>query len=87
MSKKSQVATTLSEVRRYFSVVRLPRVPNDFHQGYQIEIAELSGDVVVRRYRLDKVDTKQMTMAKLELINDPDTQEHEEFYKKHAVAT
>lgn len=87
MSKPVKVPPqSKATLQRYFGVVRVELKPGEYHQGYQIEIVELSGNTVVSKYRYDKVDTKNVTMAKLELMNDPDSQEYEEFTKKHVFA-
>ncbi len=72
-----EITDSAEKPKRFFHVNKVPMKENDFHQGYRIEVLEMLGDRITKRYFYDKTDTKQVVMAKLELINDPDNQEYE----------
>lgn len=76
--QKEENNATEEKIKRFFSVSKCPKTHGEHWQGYQIEVLELKGQKIFNRYMFDKPDTKQIVMAKLELINDPDNQEYGE---------
>lgn len=76
-AKKKVAVTENVKPQRFFSVVANGILPGHSHKSYQIEVVETLGSEITKRYLYGKVDTKQQTMANLELINDPDNQEFE----------
>lgn len=58
----------------FFRVKKLGRLKStDQHEAYQIEVVEMDGEKVVRRFWFRNPDTKQQTLAWAELMNDPDS--------------
>lgn len=83
--KKTDVPDDIGnlKVERFFRAVPIPQLGNDWHPPFQLEIIEVAGDKIVKRFRYGKVDTKQMVMANMDLLNDPTAQENEDFVKRH----
>lgn len=56
----------------FFRCKKLGKGPNDYWDSYQIEVCVLQGNKIIKREMVDKPDTKQMTLAKAELMLNPD---------------
>lgn len=58
----------------FFRVKKLGRLqPQDQWEAYQIEVVEMEGDKMVKRFWYKKPDTKQQVLAQAELMADPDS--------------
>ena len=76
MRTKRKPKLSTAPLEYFFAVRKLGRLqPNDYWEAYQIEMLIVQDNKIVRRWLFDKPDTKQMTMAKMELMINPDQPE------------
>lgn len=74
--KKQMELPSTAPLEYFFRVKKIGRLhPADYWEAYQIEILIMQGDKVFRRWFYDKPDTKQMVLAKMELMMNPDQME------------
>lgn len=61
-------------VARYFYALRQVRMDDCPNAAYQIEVIALDGTKVVHQEMWDKPDTKEMVLAKLQELMDPNAE-------------
>lgn len=70
--KKESKSKSDSPIDKYIKVVKLPLAPNDAWEAFQIKQVLVQNGKVIKESLVDKPDTKQMTLAKAELMLNPD---------------
>lgn len=78
MTKPQKQPRQATVTARFFRAVALPKNPQNYWPDYQLEMVTFDGDRFIDKKLIGKPDSKQMIMAKLELLNDPDQQEYDE---------
>lgn len=62
----------LGPIETYIKVVKMPLQQNDSWEAFRIKQVSIQDGKVVKEEFLDKPDTKQMTLAKAELMLNPE---------------